>query len=73
MVVPSPSSLRSVALQTWLDHKQAFRCVEGFKPYVAKDELVKTGSTITHNFVPLYPNQSAVAFDIYGCLLARPR
>lgn len=44
------------------------RCTEGFSQYVAKDELVKAGSSITKSFTPLYPQQTAVVFDIYGCL-----
>lgn len=55
-------------LQTWIEHRQAFRCRYGFKPYVRMDELIRTGSKVTHTFQPLYPNQSGVTFDIYGCL-----
>jgi hypothetical protein len=44
------------------------RCVDGFYQYVARDELVKTGSSITKSFSPLYPDQTAVVFQIYGSL-----
>eukprot|EP00775_Hariotina_reticulata_P011136 gene11136-11289_t len=54
--------------KVWLPHKQRYRCVDGFSPYVAKDELVKSGSVISKGFVPLYPAQTGVNFDIYGCL-----
>jgi len=60
-------------LQVWLPHKQHYRCVDGFCSYVAKDELVESGSVISKGFVPLYPAQTAVNFDIYGCLHKKAR
>uniref|UniRef100_A0A383VZU9 Uncharacterized protein n=1 Tax=Tetradesmus obliquus TaxID=3088 RepID=A0A383VZU9_TETOB len=55
--------------RVWLPHKQGYsRCKEGFSQYVAKDERVKAGSSIAKSFTPLYPKQTAVVFDIYGCL-----
>ncbi|KAF6254621.1 hypothetical protein COO60DRAFT_300966 [Scenedesmus sp. NREL 46B-D3] len=54
--------------RVWLPHKQGYRCIEGFHQYVAKDELVKAGSSITKSFRPLYPEQTSVVFDIYGSL-----
>jgi hypothetical protein len=44
------------------------RCIDGLHQYVAKDELVKAGSSITKSFSPLYPDQTAAVFDIYGSL-----
>jgi hypothetical protein len=47
---------------------QAYRCLHGFVRYVKRDELVRAGSVISKTFTPLFPNQSGVSFDIYGCL-----
>lgn len=63
-----PLSCLPARLQTWLQHKQAFRCMHGFVPYVKRDELVRSGSSITKLFTPLYPDQSVANFHIYGSL-----
>jgi hypothetical protein len=60
-------------MQVWLPLKQRYRCVDGFCSYVNKDELVKSGSVISKGFVPLYPAQTGVNFDIYGCLHTKAR
>lgn len=60
-------------LQTWLHHKQAFRCLHGFVPYVRRVELVRAGSVISKTFTPLYRNQSLANFHIYGCLTRNAR
>lgn len=60
-------------LQTWLHHKQAFRCLHGFVPYVKRDELVRAGSVISKTFTPLYQNQSVANFHIFGCLTRNAR
>jgi hypothetical protein len=60
-------------LQTWLHHKQAFRCLHGFVPFVRRDELVRAGSVISKTFTPLYQNQSVANFHTYGCLTRNAR
>jgi hypothetical protein len=55
-------------LQTWLQHKQALRCLHGFVPYVKRDELVRAGSVMTKAFTPLYADQTVANFHIFGCL-----
>lgn len=68
-----PAVMHVASLQSWLTHKQAYRCLDGFCRYVAKDELIKSGSVISKTFFPLYPNQTGVVFDIYGCLQENAR
>lgn len=73
MCLSNPDCMDVCTLQVWVEEFQGYRCLEGFRRYVARDELVKTGSVVSHSFTPMYRDQLGAEFEIYGSLAENPR
>jgi molecular chaperone DnaK (HSP70) len=49
------------------------RCSERFDTFVVAGQTVPSGEVVTHNYVPLYPDQKAITVEIYRTSALRPR